>query len=90
MQALIVLLILGSVAPADEVPQPRWKYVHHWLAEQRDRMSADLESAHAVLLERARTEGTDALVERLAEPPGPRPRGYAILSKDWGPPLGTS
>ena len=79
MQALIVLLILGSVAPADEVPQPRWKYVHHWLAEQRDRMSADLESAHAVLLERARTEGADELAERLAEPPRPRPRGYAIL-----------
>ena len=79
MQSLMILLIFGSAAAADGASQPRWTYVHRWLAEQRDQMSADLESAHAVLLERARTEGSDALVERLAEPPGPRPRGYAIL-----------
>jgi hypothetical protein len=67
----------SSSTPAQ--PEP-WRHVASQLEEERGRMAGQLERAHGVLLERARAEGRDELVDRLEpEPPRPRPTGYGML-----------
>lgn len=80
MRILAVSLVVLAVVPiARAAPPERWEHVHRWLGEQRDGMAADLESAHALLLERAIALDDAATIARLDEPPRPRPRGYGVL-----------
>jgi len=68
-----------SRGPVEDAPPP-WRPVLDWLRAERNRMSEDLETAHAELLERARAAGDEDLVERLSpEAPLPRSVGYGIL-----------
>lgn len=70
----------GDAGSAASVPpEYPWERVLDWLRGERDRFSADLETAHAALLARAETEDS-SLVARLSPvPPKPRPQGYGIL-----------
>jgi len=75
----MLILVAQWPAPASEPAAEPWRYVHAWLAAERDRMVSDLESAHHVLVERARAAGETALIEKLSDPPSPRPHGWGIL-----------
>ncbi len=85
--SVFLMLFLWPLAPsfASEPTESRsaWEYVHAWLAAERDAMARDLETAHTVLLARARAAGDEELIEALEiEPPHPRPHGYGILP-EW-------
>ncbi len=70
----------GQDALTPGVPPPLpWERVLERLRGERDRLSADLEAAHAALLPRAKS-AAPSLVDRLSlEPPKPRPWGYGYL-----------
>jgi hypothetical protein len=64
-----------------EIDEPSWRQVLTWLGGERDRLAADLETAHGKLLERA-GERFPELAERLEPtPPRPTPTGYGVLPR---------
>jgi len=79
---MLALAALQSAPAAETASEPAaepWRYVHAWLTAERDRMAADLERAHGVLVEKARAAGETVLIEKLGDPPRPRPHGWGIL-----------
>lgn len=61
--------------------EPTWLTALTWLQGERDRLTDDLEAAHALLLGRAQ-DAHPQLVERLEPtPPRPTPTGYGVLPR---------
>ncbi|MDP6540259.1 MAG: hypothetical protein QF903_10530 [Planctomycetota bacterium] len=92
LAAALVVPALGALAshaappgtPAGAAQSPDrspWRAAWAWLSGERDRLAADLATAHGGLLARA-CEGRPDLVERLEPtPPAPTPSGWGILPR---------
>lgn len=61
--------------------EPTWRSALTWLKGERDRLAKNLETAHALLLERAQRGHPDLVARLEPSPPRPMPTGYGVLPR---------